>query len=415
VAPKKCCCPGTFRRRPSPVQANLPPNALRPGLVGMRGPAGSNGPAGPRGFKGDIGPAGPAGPAGPTGGTGPTGPTGATGVTGSTGVTGATGPTGPTGPTGGTGATGATGATGSFTSVGPNSIVANPTGATAAASDLAISANSFPARVGGNLVSHPFSTLAGDGLDYAAGVIDVGVAADQHMVISGGDVGFRKSQSRHYYYEDFDVLQAGSVTLGTASDTVLTLGCTNWKGRGFSANGSIEVQPGENNHPGIVRMSCGATSGNSTMIFRGDQEIQPRDVFSMSAICRINTVTNCLWHFGIVDTLTGGSNSMIFYFDTSAGATIRAYCAEGGVDAGSDVDTGVAPGTGFNLYEIIQTVLGTVEFYIDQVLVATISTNTPDTEVGNVTMRIGTRTTAARTVDIDYISFESDDIGARTS
>ncbi len=53
-----------------------------------------------------------------------------------------------------------------------NTIKANATAALANAADLAISADSFPARVGGNLVSHPFATLFGTYLSYSAGVAD---------------------------------------------------------------------------------------------------------------------------------------------------------------------------------------------------------------------------------------------------
>jgi hypothetical protein len=58
-----------------------------------------------------------------------------------------------------------------------NSIKANPTGVSAIAQDVAVSADSVLARVGGNLVSHPWSTLAGVRLTYAAGVMDVDLAA----------------------------------------------------------------------------------------------------------------------------------------------------------------------------------------------------------------------------------------------
>jgi hypothetical protein len=53
-----------------------------------------------------------------------------------------------------------------------NTIKANATAGTANPTDLAIAADSFPARVGGNLVSHPFATLAGTALTYSAGAIN---------------------------------------------------------------------------------------------------------------------------------------------------------------------------------------------------------------------------------------------------
>lgn len=67
-----------------------------------------------------------------------------------------------------------------------NSIVANPTGSSAAPTALAVAADSIPARVGGNLVSHPLATLSGAGLTYAAGVVDVGGSTS--IVVGASDL-----------------------------------------------------------------------------------------------------------------------------------------------------------------------------------------------------------------------------------
>lgn len=58
----------------------------------------------------------------------------------------------------------------------PNTVVANDRSVSAPPSAVAVDADSVLARVGGDLVSHPWSTLAGGGLDYAAGVISAAIA-----------------------------------------------------------------------------------------------------------------------------------------------------------------------------------------------------------------------------------------------
>jgi hypothetical protein len=58
-----------------------------------------------------------------------------------------------------------------------NSIKANPTAGSADPQDVAVAADSVLARVGGNLVSHPWGTLAGGGLTYSAGVMAVGAGS----------------------------------------------------------------------------------------------------------------------------------------------------------------------------------------------------------------------------------------------
>jgi hypothetical protein len=67
-----------------------------------------------------------------------------------------------------------------------NTIVANATGSSAAPTAVAVSADSLLARVGGNLTSHAFSTLAGGGIAYAAGVMAVG--AGTGITVNANDV-----------------------------------------------------------------------------------------------------------------------------------------------------------------------------------------------------------------------------------
>ncbi len=67
-----------------------------------------------------------------------------------------------------------------------NTIVANATGASAIPTAVAVSADSLLARVGGNLVSHPWSTVAGAGLTYSAGALAVGAGAG--VTVNANDV-----------------------------------------------------------------------------------------------------------------------------------------------------------------------------------------------------------------------------------
>lgn len=67
-----------------------------------------------------------------------------------------------------------------------NTIVANATGSSAIPTAVAVSADSLLARVGGNLVSHPWSTVAGAGLAYSAGALAVG--AGTGLTVNVNDV-----------------------------------------------------------------------------------------------------------------------------------------------------------------------------------------------------------------------------------
>lgn len=92
---------------------------------GPQGPQGEQGPQGPQGEQGIQGPQGPQGEQGiqgPQGEQGVPGPQGPAGNDGATGATGPQGPQGPAGPTGATGPQGPTGATGATGPAGPNQV-----------------------------------------------------------------------------------------------------------------------------------------------------------------------------------------------------------------------------------------------------------------------------------------------------
>ncbi len=168
--------------------------AERTGTPGPTGPAGiqgSVGPPGDQGEKGDQGDQGPPGLQGPQGIQGITGNTGATGITGQIGPPGDQGEKGDQGDQGPPGSAAAAGAgTGlQFITYGSEATLSNERVATASTSitintsvgsqiafELAnMAANTFKGNVTGSTsapTDNSLSTLAGDSLDYAAGVID---------------------------------------------------------------------------------------------------------------------------------------------------------------------------------------------------------------------------------------------------
>lgn len=93
-----------------------------------------------------------------------------------------------------------------------NTIKANATGSTADPGDLAISADSFPARAGGNLVSHPFATLAGAGLSYASGAL--AVDKSETITVLGGAQSITGAATQ----DQVDAIVAAGVALGLWTD-----------------------------------------------------------------------------------------------------------------------------------------------------------------------------------------------------
>jgi hypothetical protein len=303
-----------------------------------------------------------------------------------------------------------------------NTIKANPTASTAAPQDLAISTSSFPARVGGNLVSHPFSTLVGNALSYnGAGVINVETRTDRHIyidtTIANNPLGYRKSVQHHYWYEDFDYIDAeGTITTAGGRSYFQQ---TAWGVIALNASGSIARVTPTSSHPGVVSLTTGAASGNAMILFNGtgttpgDRATRADGIQQMEFVLSISSTTNIGMLVGFMDG-SAINNSILFIYDTGAGhTTVQTRTQEGGVSTVKD--TGVAPGTGFRLYTIRQETAQTIDFYIDDVLETTHSSveNVPDTETGSVMFYLISRGAATRTMNIDYAMFESVDLGTR--
>lgn len=301
-----------------------------------------------------------------------------------------------------------------------NTIVANATGSTAAPTAFAISQDNFPARVGGNLVSHPFATLAGDGLTYSAGVVAVNAGTSRDIAIDADEVIFRKSRQRDLWWEDFGFINAQ----GTISTTGAAVHAnnTNWYAHASGASGSLSFITAIDNHPGIWRLTTGATNLNSIALYQGaggtgTGATLAQDVFQIEGIFRIPTVTSFQWIFGWVEDFTTFTNFIIADADsTTAGGTYRLRCAEGGATTNT-ATTGITfAANEWFVATLVQPTLGNIDLYIDDVLAASnANSNVPDAETGSVYSHITTRTNAARTADIDFIGYESRPHGARTT
>lgn len=405
-----------------------------------------------------------------------------------------------------------------------NTIKANPTGSSADPQDLAISGDSFPARVGGNLVSHPFSSLAGNSLAYASGALayagtsnDVVLNAisgaqgvvDISSLVCGGRVaitapvgawsiaGFSaKTEGFWFVLTAASTDFAGTIINSTTANTgirnpgfvdfscnrqmsglvmygafggnsqwlfipgaldpaelalqvrkpltvcrwhedfefVTTGGITAifWGGSGTwmafnagSAGGNISAQPAETGRIGIVRLTTHNVSNNQMGLYRGSTNtiapvgvlwIRGDQIKEFNVVARLNDTGSSGFFIGFSEdpssmAITGTGNSHIcgFFFDAIGAfsdTTIHCITRESDGTA-TDTDTNVAPGTGWRRYTIRQNTVGTIEFLIDGSVVATHNTQVPDSEPLNCGVNLITRHNVAKSMDVDYVDFES--------
>jgi hypothetical protein len=288
---------------------------------------------------------------------------GGTGVPGPTGPTGATGPAGDTGPTGATGATGATGSTGS----------AGNTGATGA----------------------------------------TGATGPEGPIIPNG--------LRISWEDDFDLVGGG--TIATSQVTIALGGLTNWRAISTTSTGTIQpLTPAmaEAGHPGILAITTSAAgSGRAVHMYRGGNVIVgftlANQFQQLEFIIRLPNASNVALMMGMSNNFRGSQTSqMALLFNSSTGSTWKFACSKIGAST-TTVNTGITPDGYFHRFKIAQNVLGTVTLSIDGVVVATINdANVPTTDILNYIFGIETLTAAAKSIDIDWCSYFSQDLGARS-
>lgn len=289
------------------------------------------------------------------GGVGATGATGATGAAGATGGVGATGATGPAGATGATGATGVAGATGA-------------TGATGAAG-------------------------------------------------SGG-----ASVDRFQIDEDFATISSDTVASpsSAASSLAITLNSGLWAHVSATTNpGSLTRVVGVAGHPGVLRMTSAAASGDGVRLVFGHAGttltgwfatpiniIRFDDIETASWIVNMSTNTTSFFRLSLTDRFNpAAGNAVEFFYDSSVSASLQCNTYVGAALTQTLVTVPTA--AAWHRYTLNITPTST-QFQIDGATVATHSSpNVPTGVALSPYILMGTRTTTLRTLDIDKFLLRS--------
>lgn len=195
-----------------------------------------------------------------------------------------------------------------------------------------------------------------------------------------------------------------------------------------AAGGSSSVIAAEAGHPGIVRLTTHTVSGTLISLYRGSTNttapvgtawVRGDQILRFEAVVRptLTETKGLLIGFAedvssIITTGVGQSHIMAFMFDSAnALLDVNIQCVTRESDGTAVInDSGISMtsihGTWITL-EIRQTTLGTVEFLINESVVATHTTQVPDSETLNCGLTVLTRAASATALDIDYVSFIS--------
>lgn len=164
-------------------------------------------------------------------------------------------------------------------------------------------------------------------------------------------------------------------------------------------------------HPGILRLTTGAVSGNNKRLHLGvgvaDGIFTPAGVQRFAWVVRVPTITTVAIRLGLmqdVSAASGGTAGAYFEFDPTQSANWRYVTRQ----ASASTANNALAVTANNWYVLEARRLGTGnwEFWVNNVLRATNTANLPTTAC-NFGCFISTATAAARTVDLDMAAIRS--------
>lgn len=228
--------------------------------------------------------------------------------------------------------------------------------------------------------------------------------------------------------DDFDFAVGVSDAANQSTVSVTTTGTSISSGNGTWFSKTSGTGPGNissnalgmsPNHPGIWRITSGATTNDTISLYKGrsinstNSYLAPSKIKMYRAVVRWNAVTTFRSSFGVGSSIessanAGGGESIVFHMNTSLTnpTLLKCICRTNNVQE-TLVDTDIAPTAGQWLDLVItQETAGTAKFYVNDVLKATINTFVPD-DATNITLNVGgalqTLTSASRNLDIDLI------------
>ncbi len=220
------------------------------------------------------------------------------------------------------------------------------------------------------------------------------------------------------FYEEFDHCFAEDAA---AAGEEFRFGTTTWTAFSVVTGdlSDISAVAGEDNHPGIIAMITeGDAIGDSLALVKSasgaTEHILAQDIRFAEFIIRLPSVTNIFISVGFENNIFAGTTDSIrVYLSSAADSSFHTLTEEGG--AGTDTDTGlVAVLNTWYVVTIRQDTIGTIDFYINDALELSTSSNIPDAE--GLTMTMGVQNTVAaakKTLQVDYVAFESQNLGVR--
>jgi hypothetical protein len=177
----------------------------------------------------------------------------------------------------------------------------------------------------------------------------------------------------------------------------------------IATGGTTSVVAGESNRFGILRRDTTTTQNTIAQLLLGftSSNFDPAEPFSVIFEVRLNqNDANTAYRVGLANAFSTNPPTHGIYFEKlDADSNVFCVTRAATVQTGSRTDSGVAVSTGWVRYQIIRHAAG-VDFYINDVLVATQTANIPTTFLNLGGHIVNASAAAAKTLDYDYSEFD---------
>jgi hypothetical protein len=192
-----------------------------------------------------------------------------------------------------------------------------------------------------------------------------------------------------------------------------------WEFLGVS--GSRSTQPSEAGAPGILRLTTGATNGNSALLFAGsvssgDSLLANLSYFSFRV--RTTSTSNQVIRMGFGDDLTDGAfGANGLYFEQSTVDTVVHQISRAASSETDTTTTGVILNSSFRTFEFLRGASARWNAYTivsngSRLFLGSQTANIPSAAV-SFGIRIETLTNATKSIDIDLMSIRSVSLARR--
>jgi hypothetical protein len=229
----------------------------------------------------------------------------------------------------------------------------------------------------------------------------------------------REGLDFQYEYDEF---YSGVQGTGTATEAGESVGKLNWRS---TANGTAaSTSPASvADHPGIIQLVSGTTSGNDTRIHLAnaatDDIYQFQDIRYFGALVRTTDNTSTRLKVGLAldggdGTLAAwGTDGVFFEYDSATNANWRTHTRAASTTTTNTTSVPITNNE-WDQLEMFRLTNGNWSFWINEALVFTHSANLPTTVFANIVPAfVETQTAAARNIQIDWTAFRSARLGQR--